>query len=103
MLRANLIQLAEVWDDVGFVGQCPIRFSEEEIKKHNEQFQRYRDIKSTKGIARKLFDTDSEGWRSPQLDFALKVRQNKELLEGAMRRSSEYNMSPEEVSRIWPF
>jgi hypothetical protein len=102
-LRASLIQLTEAWDEVGFKHQCPFSFSDEEIQNHNQQFQQYRDFHEIQEIARKLLDTDSEGWISPQLDFALKAQQNKELLEEVMRRSNEYNKSPEEVRRIWPF
>jgi hypothetical protein len=88
-LRACLIQLAEAWDDIGFESQCPFNFSEEEIEKHNQEFQQYRDFHGIQEMARKLLDTDSEGWISPQLDFALKAQQNNELLEEAMHRSSE--------------
>jgi hypothetical protein len=102
-LRACLIQIAEAWDDVGFGGQCPFNFNEEGIQKHNQQFIEYRDFHGIQKIARKLPDTDSEGWISPQLDFTLKAQQNKDLLEEVMRRSSEYNKSSEEVRRIWPF
>jgi hypothetical protein len=102
-LRACLIQIAGVWDGVGFRGQCPFNFNEEDIQKHNQQFQEYRDFHEIQEIARKFLDTDSEGWISPQLDFTSKVQQNKDLLEEVMRRSSEYNKSSEEVRRIWPF
>ncbi|KAH3943357.1 hypothetical protein HBH53_176480 [Parastagonospora nodorum] len=102
-LRACLIQIAEAWDDIGFEGPCPLEFSDEEIQRHSQQFQEYRDFHRIQELAKKLLDTDSEGWISPQLDFTLKVQQNKDLLEELMRRSNEYNKSPEEVRRIWPF
>lgn len=102
-LRACLVQIAAAWDDVGFEGQCPFNFNVEDIQKHKQQFQKHRDFYRIQEIARKLLDTDSEGWISPQLDFTLKAQQNKDLLEEVMRRSSEYNKSPEEVRRIWPF
>ncbi|KAH7400675.1 kinase-like domain-containing protein [Phaeosphaeria sp. MPI-PUGE-AT-0046c] len=102
-LRACLIQISEAWDDVGFEDQCPFNFKEEDIQKHKQQFQEYRDYHRIQEIARKFLDTDSEGWISPQLDFTLKAQQNKDFLEEAMRRSSEYNKSSEEVRRIWPF
>lgn len=102
-LRASLIQLTEAWDEIDFTDECPFSFTEEEIQKHSQQFQQYRDFHRIQEIARKLLDTDSEGWINPQLDFAQKQQQNKELLQEVMRRSSEYNMSPEEVRNIWPF
>jgi hypothetical protein len=51
--------------------ECPFTFSEE-IQEHNHQFQEYRDFHGVHEIARKLLDTDSEGWISPQLDYELK-------------------------------
>ncbi|KAH9868326.1 hypothetical protein J1614_007398 [Plenodomus biglobosus] len=102
-LRASLIQLAQVWNDIGFKGECPFSFSDEEIQNHDQQFRQYHDFHRIQELAKTLLDTDSEGWIAPQLDFAVKVRQNKELLDEVMCRSDEYNMSPEEVCRIWPF
>jgi len=37
------------------------------------------------------------------LDFAAKQQQNNELLEEFVRRSSEFDMTPEEMRRIWPY
>lgn len=73
-LRACLIQIGKAWDDVGFGGQCPFDFNEEDIQKHNQQFQEFRDFHEIREIARKHLDTDFEGWITPQLDFTLKAR-----------------------------
>lgn len=66
-LRECLIHIAEVWDDVGFESQCPINFTEEDIQKHKQQFQKYHDFHRIQQLAGKLLDTDSEGWISPRL------------------------------------
>jgi hypothetical protein len=102
-LRACLIELSGVWNDVGFTGECPFSFSDDDMQKHDQQFKEYRDFRRVQEIARKLLDTDSEGWIAPQLDFATKQQQNEELLQMVMHRSNEYNKSPEEARRIWPF
>ncbi|KAF2875182.1 kinase-like domain-containing protein [Massariosphaeria phaeospora] len=102
-LRACLIELSTEWAEIGFTGQCPFIFSDEDIRKHDQEFEKYRDFHKIQELARKLLDTDSEGWIAPQLDFSLKQQQNEELLRDVMRRSHEYNKSPEEVQRIWPF
>ncbi|PLB47576.1 hypothetical protein P170DRAFT_447520 [Aspergillus steynii IBT 23096] len=47
-------------------------------------------------------NTDAEGWVAPQLDFAEKQSQNKELLSMYIARM-EGKESPEEARRIWPF
>jgi hypothetical protein len=102
-LRACLIEFAEAWSDLGFLGKCPFSFSEEDIQKHNQQFQDYRDFHQVQEIARTLLSTDSEGWISPQLDFVERQRMNTELLHEIMRRSNEYNKTAEEIRSIWPF
>ncbi|KAH9881159.1 hypothetical protein J1614_001654 [Plenodomus biglobosus] len=102
-LRACLIDFANAWSELGFLGECPFRFSEEDLQKHDQQFQDYRNFHQVQEIARKLLGTDSEGWISPQLDFAERQRMNTELLEEIMRRSNEYNKTAEEIRSIWPF
>lgn len=102
-LRACLIEFADAWSAMGFTGECPFSFSEEDIRKHEQQFQDYRDFHRIQEIARKLLSTDSEGWISPQLDFTERQRMNKELLQEIMRRSNEYNKTKEEIQNIWPF
>jgi len=102
-LQACLIELSEAWNDLGFVGQCPVTFSEDDLQRHKQQFQEYRDYHKIHELARKILGTDFEGWITPQVDFAAKQRQNKELLQEVMHRSTEYNKSPEEIRRIWPY
>ncbi|KAF2240280.1 hypothetical protein BU26DRAFT_470903 [Trematosphaeria pertusa] len=102
-LRACLIEFADAWSELGLLGECPFSFSEEDIRKHDQQFRDYRDFHRVQEIARKLLSTDSEGWISPQLDFAERQRMNTELLQEIMRRSNEYNKTAEEIRSIWPF
>ncbi|KAF1912281.1 kinase-like domain-containing protein [Ampelomyces quisqualis] len=102
-LRASLIEFANAWSELGFLGDCPFSYSEEDIQNHDQQFQDYRDFHRVQTIARKLLCTDSEGWISPQLDFVKQQRMNAELLQEIILRSNEYNKTPEEIRRIWPF
>jgi hypothetical protein len=69
-LQACLIELSKAWNNLGFAGQCPVIFSEDDLKRHEQQFQEYRDYHGIYELARKILGTDSEGWISPQLDFA---------------------------------
>ncbi|KAH3909625.1 hypothetical protein HBH56_158950 [Parastagonospora nodorum] len=102
-LQACLIELSEAWNDLGFAGQCPVTFNEDDLKSHKQQFQEYRDYHKIHELARKILGTDFEGWITHQVDFAAKQQQNEELLQEFMRRSTEYNKSPEEIRRIWPY
>lgn len=92
-----------VWNDVEFAGKCRFSFSEDDMHKHDQQFEEYCEFHRVQEITRKHLDTDSEGWIAPQLDFAMKQQQNERLLQMVMYRSNEYNKSPEGVQRIWPF
>lgn len=102
-LRACLIEIAQAWNDLGFMDQCPIIFSEHDLQKHEQQFEEYRKYHTVHELAREILDTDVEGWIAPQVDFGLKKQQNEELLREVMRRSNEYGKSPEEIRRIWPY
>jgi hypothetical protein len=102
-LRACLIEWFNAWNELGFVEKCPISFSESELQRHEQQFGQYRNFHEIHELARKLLGTDFEGWITPQVDFATKQQQNQELLKEVMRRSIQYNLSPEEVRRLWPY
>lgn len=102
-LRACLIDFANAWTKLGFLGECPFSFTQEDIQHHDQQFQDYRDYHGVQEVARNYLGTDSAGWISPQLDFAERQRMNTELLQEIMRRSNEFDKTPEEIWSIWPF
>lgn len=60
-LRACLIDFAYAWSELGFLGECPFSFSEEDMREHDQQFQDYREFHRVQELARKLLCTDSEG------------------------------------------
>lgn len=60
-LQACLFELPKAWDDLGIVGQCPVTFSEDELKRHERQFQEYRDYHKIHELARKILSTGPEG------------------------------------------
>ena len=60
-LRESLIQFADTWDELDFKEECPFTFSEEEVQKHNNQLQKYRNFHGIQKLARKLLQTDGEG------------------------------------------
>jgi hypothetical protein len=102
-LEACLIELSQTWHDLGFPAPSPLSFDSNSLQRHEQQFEAYRAFHSVHELARKALCTDAEGWIAPQLDFAALQRRNQELLEGFMGRSAEYNMSPGDIQRIWPF
>lgn len=102
-LRACLVEMAYYWGELGFEGECPISFSEADLQKHEQQLDKYRAHHTVHELARNLIGTDLEGWISPYVDFAMKQKQNEELLMKVMRRSDEYGIEEEEVCMIWPY
>ncbi|CAN9147720.1 unnamed protein product [Alternaria alternata] len=102
-LRACLIEYAANWKHIGFEGECPISFSEEDLQKHEQQFEEYSNYHRVHELARNILGTDFEGWISPYVDFEMKRQQNTALLEEFMRKGSQYDMSPERIKEIWPY
>ncbi|KAF1828538.1 hypothetical protein BDW02DRAFT_574796 [Decorospora gaudefroyi] len=102
-LRDRLVKFANTWSELGFLDECPFSFSQEDTRKHDQQFQEYLKFHRIQELARNILCTDSDGWICPLLDFEKLQQMNTELLQVVMSRSSEYNMTPEEIWNIWPF
>ncbi|KAL5334688.1 kinase-like domain-containing protein [Aspergillus crustosus] len=101
-LRECLIKISRDWSNLGIPGDCPYSFGQEEIRAHEQQLAKYQEWNEVQQLAQETLDTDADGWVAPQLDFALKQRQNKELSSMYIARM-EGEKSPEEIRRIWPF
>ncbi|KAH2815168.1 hypothetical protein KXV23_002917 [Aspergillus fumigatus] len=101
-LRACLIEMFQNWSGLGFTGQCPLSFTEEEIKTHERQFTEYEAWHEVRRLAWECLDTDAEGWIAPQLDITEKRRQNRALLSTFLERTAG-EWSPEEARQMWPF
>ncbi|RYO15711.1 hypothetical protein AA0111_g11632 [Alternaria arborescens] len=102
-LRACLIEYAANWEEIGFEGECPISFSEEELKRHEQQFEEYSKYHEILKWARGILGTDVEGWLMPMLDIEEARKKSDELLEEFVRRCDQYNMTPERMREIWPY
>ncbi|KAL2866083.1 uncharacterized protein BJX67DRAFT_372762 [Aspergillus lucknowensis] len=83
------------------VGIVPLRECLIEVFQ-NCKFAKYQEWNEVQQLAQRSLDTDAEGWVAPQLDFAEKQRQNKELLSMYVARMAG-EKSAEEARRIWPF
>lgn len=101
-LRACLIEIFQNWSTLGFTGQCPFSFTEEEIDTHEQQFIGYQAWHEVQRLAWECLDTDAEGWVAPEVDIAEKRKQNKELLSMFIERMAG-EKSPEEAMKMWPF
>ncbi|EAW13223.1 uncharacterized protein ACLA_016690 [Aspergillus clavatus NRRL 1] len=101
-LRECLIEIFQSWSSLGFAGQCPYSFRDDEIDVHGRQFAEYQAWNDVQQLVQECLDTDAEGWVAPQLDFAEKQRQNKELLSVYIKQMAE-ERSAEEAKAMWPF
>ncbi|EZF28024.1 hypothetical protein H112_00065 [Trichophyton rubrum D6] len=68
-LRACMIEIFQNWSELGFVGECPYSFGEDEIAERDARFTDYEDWFKANEIARKCLDTDEEGWISPRVGY----------------------------------
>lgn len=102
-LRMSLIDIAEIWNEAGFSGDCPYQFSEEQMQQYRWDFQCYQDYHRIFEIARKGLNTDSDGWVAPGDDFEEKRRQNEELLEACVADCADFYKTAEEIRKMWPY
>jgi len=102
-LRACLIEVYKTWDELEIMDPRPLRFSDDDLERHDREFDEYRSFHSVLEFARKMLSTDVEGWISPRLDFDMMQQENVKLLEAAMRRSTDFNKSPDDIRSIWPY
>ncbi|KAJ6118731.1 hypothetical protein N7471_013351 [Penicillium samsonianum] len=101
-LRACLIELFQNWSDLGFSGECPLSFTQEQIDKHEHQFSEYQAWYKIQALAQECLDTDAEGWVAPGLDVNEKRTQNEELLTMYIE-SVGGEKSADEARATWPF
>ncbi|KAK6810705.1 hypothetical protein RU639_013517 [Aspergillus parasiticus] len=101
-LRECLIEIQRNWLNLGFTGNCPFSFNDEEINAHEREFAEYQAWDEAQQLALECLDTDAEGWIAPQLDISEKRRQNRELLAMYIERKA-MEKSAGEVRALWPF
>lgn len=101
-LRECLLEIRRNWADLGFQGECPYQFEEEDIRGHEGQFAEYQEWYRVQDLAQRCLDTDAEGWISPQLDFEEKRAQNRELLSMYIEQVAD-EKGPDEAKKTWPF
>jgi hypothetical protein len=101
-LRECLIEIFQSWSNLGFTGDCPFSFTDEEIETHQRQFTCYEDWHQTQTLARESLDTDAEGWISPHVDFENK-RSRLRQLQDMYIQEMDGEETPEDGKGIWPF
>ncbi|EFE37825.1 hypothetical protein TRV_07482 [Trichophyton verrucosum HKI 0517] len=100
-LRNSLIRIFQDWNLLGFSGSCPFEFTKEDLKKHNEQVQRYEDNRYLLDIIKGQLRTDDNGW-VPIERWEATNKMNEYLFDTYIKTMSE-EMSPEVAKKAWPF
>lgn len=101
-LRACLIEIFQNWSNLGFSGEWPYSFTQEDFDAHERQFAEYRARHEVQALAEECLDTDAEGWIAPQLDINEKRKQNEELMAMYIEKVAG-EKSADEAKAMWPF
>ena len=101
-LQACLVEISQAWSEMGFPGECPFTLSEEELAKHEREFEVYQDWQKVQEIARQQLDADFEGWVPAEENWDEKRAQNQALLEYFIKVMAS-EKSAEEAKKMWPF
>lgn len=101
-LRHAVFRYLAHWDELGMPGECPIEVSDEKVHQHLEEWKRYCEYQNVVELAKRVLGTDDEGHIDHNTEFQSKYRENEVLMREVMRRSHEFNMSADQVQRIWP-
>jgi hypothetical protein len=87
---------------LGLTGSCPVSFADEQLLEIKQEFQEYRHWHDVQEFARSYFDTDADGWKSPELDITGIHPRNKSTLDKYIKEMSKH-MSPRDARRMWPY
>jgi hypothetical protein len=101
-LQECLIIISSNWTQLGFSGQCPFSFSNDEVERHRARFDEYQEWHQLGKLIRDTLGVDAEGWVSPELDFEEIVYRNRELFETYVQKYSGLK-TREQCRLIWPF
>jgi hypothetical protein len=100
LLRRDLIEVVKLWhlfDD----GPCPISFSEDELKLHEEEMAAYNAMTESLDVLRNTLGISEDGWISSERYAAAKAA-NEEWKELCMNRMSKEGQR-ELFDKWWPF
>lgn len=100
-LRNSLIRLFQDWENIGLPGSCPFEFTEDDLRRHNEQVQHYQDTVYLWDIVKGQLRTDDSGW-VPVGQWEPTKDMNKYLFDMYMNTLSD-ELSPEVAAKRWPF
>lgn len=100
-LRDVLIQVTQVWEHLSKPGEaCPVRFTDDEVKQHNEEKAEWDKACSTLSMLHDMLGINVQGWVTVDM-FQATVEENQRL-----RKQFILGGEPdfrEEAWKTWPF
>ncbi|EDN93095.1 hypothetical protein SS1G_08960 [Sclerotinia sclerotiorum 1980 UF-70] len=103
-VRQEFLDLAENWNDLGLIGECPYIPTKEELEIHRKAYKAFQHVQELKLVLIKLLRTDSDGW--VPIDRWDEVRcAHKEVFNTALESAREEGSESTEVKvrELWPF
>ncbi|KAE8353348.1 kinase-like domain-containing protein [Aspergillus coremiiformis] len=61
-VRQELIELSARWEELGLQGSCPFTATEEEVKKHAQDYEDFQTVQKLKLWLKSSLHTNSDGW-----------------------------------------
>ncbi|KAL8966705.1 MAG: hypothetical protein Q9183_003248 [Haloplaca sp. 2 TL-2023] len=97
-------KICDHWSDLGFPNPCPVGMTSKDMESFRQRCEEYLEWIEVQDTAKKHLDTDDDGWISPEFDFDLKCRQNKEFLDLLIAHNgTEDEEVASKMRRMWPF
>ncbi|QSS53787.1 phosphotransferase family protein, PKc-like superfamily domain-containing protein [Histoplasma capsulatum var. duboisii H88] len=100
-LRNSMIRISQDWTLLGLPGNCPFSFTEEELRRHNEQAVQYQDMLYLWDIVKTQLSTDDSGW-VPVERWKKTNEINRSLFDMYVETMSE-KLSLDAALKKWPF
>lgn len=103
-VRQEFLDLAENWNDLGLIGECPYIPTKEELEIHRKAYKAFQHVQELKLVLIKLLRTDSDGW--VPIDRWDEVRcAHKEVFNTALESAREEGSESTEVKvrELCPF
>ncbi|GFG10664.1 hypothetical protein IFM5058_05039 [Aspergillus udagawae] len=106
-LHRELIELSGRWTELGLQGACPFSPTEEELKKHAQDYEDFETVQNLKQWLRISLRTDSDGWVPNDVWNAAKDahRAAYDVWTQTARESesSGEGLTVAKADKLWPF
>ncbi|PLB53413.1 hypothetical protein P170DRAFT_376246 [Aspergillus steynii IBT 23096] len=106
-LRHDLIQTAQYWNAMGFVGTCPYATpTAEELATHQEEYEYFKTVFQLERMLMEGLNVPSDGWVPPEA-WELTQQVHRELFDEFVRAvlddPDDHINSEEEARIVWPY